>query len=365
MATPQPVRAEHIATDRRENVAQHDGADLGEKVANAQTALENDYGGEGEVYVPPKSGTGVWQWDTDQTFNFVGDDYGLILRFAGDTRWEYTDTGTALTINSSDDTGINTAAKSAILGGKGSASGSGAVMVRLEDSFKTYFNNVELNVPNGRCVQHANVNRWTEQTTHINGEYRGDIPVEFIPNTAPSSSHQTGGTGGSNSFHDTYFYGTQITGATYCIWLAGVFQYCTMDVTLQTADSGASLLYCDSERTEATQFDATKFESPANPGDVAMIEYGPNFDSFYGPKFDNGRNGFGITDEVRGGTSNPLPNHRHNRRGHEWEFIGGDARLTFDKNGVLTIDDGTNTASLQLDGGGTLQVTDDRGTQDT
>lgn len=309
------------------NAAAYPGSDLSAKIQNAQNDLPS---GRGTIVVPPKPDGSAWSWDSDLSYDFSAVDYGLDLWIAWDAKINYPGTGWPLQIKGSGSGGINTKSQSRIIGGKWYETGSATGWLRLEDAYFTrvHPNQVRFDSSGlsfGLVID--NVDQWSE-STQITGDIIADKAVNFRP------ASETGGTG-SDSFHDTVIRGANLHASSYALRLAGVFQYVDIQATLQVTQSGANCLELDATRMDATTFGSLKFESPANPGSTAAINYQGNFDSFYVPLFLNARVGFGIDEEVRGGTANPLPNLQAYGRAIRANFLGGEVQWSVDKNGAI------------------------------
>lgn len=330
------------------DVSSYPGANLDDKVDNAVTDNESNYGGQATLYVPHKSDGSDWTWASDISLDYTGDDYGLDLVVGWNVHIVYSGTGSPLTIDSSGGSGINTEAKSRIVGGIWDTTGSATGWLRVIDSFQTVISPNRVLYQEGYGVELRNEDQWTESTRFIGGEYRTTEGFRFIPANAPDAGTITTGGTGTNSFHDTSFCGVQVSASDYCIRAAGVYQYIDHTVTLQTDSSGSSLLYLDAERMEATTFHSTKFESPANPGDVAAAEYGPSMDAFYGPKLDNARQGFGVDIAIRGSPGTPLPHNYAYGGDHVLGFVGGSNEVTVDKDGTISADGDLNVSNIDL-----------------
>jgi len=276
-------------------VSMCEGATLCERLQNAIDTLGD---GQGTIRITAKSDLTPWQWDQDLSIDLIELE-GLEILVGNDVVIEYTGSGTMLTVDNTDSV-------------RGGHPGSGSHLVlrggvwrstnedpqcwiRIKDSIGGRispnevedFNNIDGNAT-AVCVEnHASYS----ENYHISGKFdRVDRGVDYIPQS------ETGGAGGTDSFHDSYLENLHVNAFDFCVRLRGKWDYGTIvNPSFFAKADGSTCLVLGTQRADGTTISGMKCESPGDSENTIAIEDNGDFDDFYAPTIVGGRlDGYGI-----------------------------------------------------------------------
>jgi hypothetical protein len=280
-------------------VSKHPGGTLSERLKSALDSLD---GGQGTVYVTPRSDGEPWQWGDPLTLDPLAYN-GIEIIVGHSVEIEYGGDGTMLTFDSN---GVHQGDTNQIrlVGGRWVATDDAEGWLRLKDIILGQFSPQQVDFSassNDDCfgVSVENHDLYSE-ANRIEGDYSCPVGIQYVP------ASETGGSG-TDSFHDNVIDQAHINASNVGVHLAGIFQYCDLrKVALFGTERGTDLMVLDAPRMDGTVMTATKWESPPNPGGVTGIVTGPAYDGWYGPTIVGGWMGWGVsTDHRNDGAKNP------------------------------------------------------------
>lgn len=319
-------------------VLNHPGETLSERLQSALDALP---GGQGTVYVTARADGEPWEWGGDLVVDPTN--YrGVEIVVGHSVRIEYDGTGVPLTFDSH---GQHQGDRHQIrlVGGEWVATGDATGWLRLRDIILSEIHPQQVHFARSSkadCfgISVENHDLYSE-ANRLCGDIRAPVGIRFVP------ASETGGSG-TDSFHDTVIDHAHINADTVGIRLAGVFQMCELrKVALFGTSNGADLMVLDAARMDGTVITATKWESPANAGDITAVVTGPNYDGWYGPTVVGGYLGYGVTQNHRddGAKKATVMRVVASEQGLSVEDLHSGSSTHFDKRGNLSVD-GTVTA---------------------
>lgn len=275
------------------------GNSLDEKIDNALTHLDTEYGSHGRVRITPRTDGEPWSWENTleirpraQKGKGGMTDSGVHLDFDNNIIIEYSQNGFAIEYWGYEGGWF---APLRLTGGIWKSVANPDGWLQTHDMTASYIHPCSVfcsnDDNNARCLEIRHYEYWSENNV-FSGSYRGDIGIEFkhgeYLDEVPSNHGSFHGTSLTNFFISTF---------NKAIVIRGNWSYCNgRNIQMWSSGENANLLTLSAYRMDGTTFNTVKFENPGKHDEVTAIALDEEYDGYYGPLFIAPKIGNGIED---------------------------------------------------------------------